>query len=279
MGYYGRVSSRFSWPKYVPVAERRANAAKQVQSAQKKGKALNPVITEGRQIANTFWGKAWCNNLETYSDYSNRLPRGRTYLRNGSVIDLQVSKGRIDAQVMGSSLYKITVEIKAMNESKWKSLVKSCSGKIDSLIELLQGKFSKAVMSILVDQTGGLFPAPREISMRCSCPDSAGLCKHLAAVLYGVGTSIDTKPEWLFLLRHVDHLDLVASASAAEGVGLGGADVVEESALSALFGIEMEGKGAADLPKQLAPKSKVKAKKKAPLKKKKLVKPKAKKKR
>jgi excisionase family DNA binding protein len=233
MGHY--------WPKYVPVAQRRAEAAKHLKKAKGKGLSLNPVAPEGRQIANTFWGKAWCDNLENYSDYENRLPRGRTYLRNGSVLDLQVTKGRVNAQVMGSFLYKITVEIKAMSVNKWKTLVKACAGKIDSLIELLQGKFSKGVMSMIVEKESGLFPKPSEISMQCTCPDHAGLCKHIAAVLYGIGTCLDTKPEWFFLLRHVDHLELVASASES-GIltpSQPSANALDESNLSSLFGIEM----------------------------------------
>lgn len=233
MGHY--------WPEYVPVAKRRAQAAKHLKAAKGKGQSLNPVTPEGRQIANTFWGKAWCDNLENYSDYENRLPRGRTYLRNGSVLDLQVTKGKVNAQVMGSFLYKITVEIKAMSVNKWKTLVKACAGKIDSLIELLQGKFSKGVMSMIVDKESGLFPKPSEISMQCTCPDHAGLCKHIAAVLYGIGTCLDRQPEWFFLMRHVDHLELVASASQSDILTASqpSANALDESNLAGLFGIEM----------------------------------------
>jgi uncharacterized Zn finger protein len=157
------------WAPYVPVAKRKAQAAKHVKAAKAKGKKLNPIEIIGRQIANTFWGKAWCDNLENYSDYENRLPRGRTYVRNGSVIDLQISKGKIHAKVMGSYLYEVDIEIKAMNNQKWKSLIKVCAGKIDSLIELLQGKFSNAVMAMIIDQNYGLFPGPNEISMALGC--------------------------------------------------------------------------------------------------------------
>ena len=240
MGYYKRDSY---WPEYVSVAEKKRQANKEVAKLKQKGITLNPVVIEGRTIAKTFWGKSWCENLESYSDYSNRLPRGRTYVRNGSVIDLQVLKGQIIAQVAGSSIYKICIDFKSMPEDKWQALVKACSGKIDSLIELLQGKFSKGVMEILTEKEGGLFPKPKEISMKCSCPDSATMCKHIAAVLYGIGAAIDEKPEYLFQLRHVDHCDLISSAGA-ETLGQ---DTSKESAfaeedLSSLFGIEMESK-------------------------------------
>ena len=229
------------WAPYVPVAKRRAQAAKHLKNAKSKGKSLNPVIIAGREIANTFWGKAWCDNLENYSDYANRLPRGRTYVRNGSVLDLQISKGKIFAQVMGSYLYEVTIEIKAMATLKWISLVKRCSGKIESLIELLQGKFSNGVMSMIIDKESGLFPRPNEIEMECSCPDGVGMCKHTAAVLYGMGACLDQQPEKLFTLRHVDHLELIAQAST-DGIiaaARSSKDALDESDLSAVFGIEM----------------------------------------
>src|SRR5665213_273756 len=88
---------------YVPVAERRAKAARELAKlAKKHGQASSPVRLDGRKIASTFWGKAWCDNLEAYSDYANRLPRGRTYLRNGSVIDLRIEPGKVQALVCGS---------------------------------------------------------------------------------------------------------------------------------------------------------------------------------
>lgn len=229
------------WRQYVSVAARKAQATKHLKAAQKEGKVLNPVVIKGRQIARTFWGRAWCDNLENYSDYANRLPRGRTYVRNGSVIDLQVSKGNIHAQVMGSYLYEVDITIKEMGPLKWQSLVKACSGKIDSLVELLQGKFSNAVMAMIIDPNNGLFPRPNEISMECSCPDGVGMCKHTAAVLYGIGARLDLQPEWLFKLRHVDHLQLIVQASADGIIALSkpSADVLEESDLSSLFGIEI----------------------------------------
>lgn len=229
------------WAPYVPVAKRKAKAAKYLQNAKKKGKTLNPVVIEGRQIAKTFWGKAWCDNLENYSDYANRLPRGRTYVRNGTVIDLQISKGKIAAQVMGSSLYKVTIEIKAMTPSKWSSLVNKCAGKIDSLIELLQGKLSKEVMVEIIDKKRGLFPRSSEIVMECSCPDGVGMCKHSAAVLYGIGACLDQQPEQLFVLRHVDHQELIAKATA-DGISATLQpieDALEESELASVFGVEM----------------------------------------
>ncbi len=260
---WGKKKSQYEsyWAPYVPVSERKKNAAKHIDSMKKKGQQLNPVVIDGRTIAKSFWGKAWCENLEAYSDYSNRLPRGRTYVRNGSVIDLQITPGQIAAQVMGSSLYKITITINSMVKNKWNDLVKSCSGKIDSLIELLQGLFSKSVMEVMIEKETGLFPKPKEISMKCSCPDSAGLCKHLAAVLYGVGSMLDAKPEWLFTLRNVDPADLIASADTSSAlIPAAAANALEESDLSTLFGIELETSAPSVKPKVKAgAKAKVKA--------------------
>ena len=95
------------YPPYVPVAKRRQQAEKKVQALKKKGHDINPIVVEGRMIAKTFWGKAWCKHLESFSDYENRLPRGRTYVRNGSVIDLKLSAGQIKALVSGSSIYRV----------------------------------------------------------------------------------------------------------------------------------------------------------------------------
>jgi uncharacterized Zn finger protein len=241
MGSYSR--RKYSqWAPYVPVAERRKKALTHIKSITKDGTALNPVVIEGRTIAKTFWGKAWCENLESYSDFENRLPRGRTYVRNGSVIDLQITKGHVHAKVMGSSLYRVTIQILPMAQGKWDALVKTCAGKIDSLIELLQGKFSDAVMKVLSNQQNGLFPKPHEIEMSCSCPDYAGMCKHIAATLYGVGAALDSQPERLFDLRHVNHLDLVSSVGTGDALTTTHVAVtgIEEKELSSLFGIEID---------------------------------------
>lgn len=234
------------WKPYVPVAQRRAQAQKAVAKAQKAGKDMQPVVIEGRTIARTFWGKAWCDNLEAYSDYENRLPRGRAYVRNGSVIDLKIEPGKILAQVIGSSRYTVEIGIAAMPGARWNSLVKECTGSIASLVELLQGKFSKAVMERLCQPKTGLFPAPQDIRLACSCPDWATMCKHVAAVLYGVGARLDTQPELLFTLRRVDPGDLVTQAAlpAKTRKAPSKAKVLDEAGLADVFGIEL-----ADSPK------------------------------
>lgn len=233
-----------NWAPYVPVAERRRQAEKECEALRKQGKSVQPVRC-GRTIATTFWGKAWCENLEAYSDLANRLPRGRTYARNGSVVDLQISQGRIEARVSGSSLYRITITISSLETARWKAVVEQCSSQIDSLVELLQGRFSQGVMEVITHAQKGLFPSSRQLRMSCSCPDSAAMCKHLAAVLYCVGAQLDMSPELFFKLRGVDHLELLASAGAKlpGKAPSKGRKVLGKAGLSGVFGIELEDGG------------------------------------
>jgi len=205
------------WPAYVPVAERRRKAEREVARLRKKGHSVAPVRIEGRAIAATAWGKAWCDNLESYRDYESRLPRGRTYVRNGSVIDLQVGRCEVEALVSGSSIYKVTVGIAAMPAAQWRSICADCAGRIESLVELLQGRLSKGVMERMCRQGTGLFPKPSEIRFSCSCLDHASMCKHVAAVLYGVGARLDESPDQLFRLRAVDAGDLMAGRQCGAG--------------------------------------------------------------
>lgn len=234
----------YGFREYVPVAQRIAQGKKQATTkAKEEGRKPAPVVISGQKIATTFWGKAWCEHLESYSDYSNRLPRGRTYARNGSVVDLLISTGRVNAIVAGSDVYDIDISIDPLKSTVWKKIRSDCSASIDSLLDLLAGRFSDGVMQRLTRRGDGLFPAPGEIHMKCSCPDWAGLCKHLAAVLYGVGSHLDRRPELLFLLRGVDHTELVGEAVSAENLetafGSSSAGLQGED-LGAMFGIELD---------------------------------------
>ena len=235
MGYFG-------WKPYVPVAERRKKAEKAAAKMQKNGIALTPVIGGRGSIAKTFWGKAWCENLERYSDYANRLPRGRTYVRNGSVIDLQIADGAVRAKVMGSSLYQVGVNVSAVPAHQWQAISTDCAGSVSTLVELLQGRLSKAVMERICMANTGLFPAPKEISFTCSCPDLASMCKHVAAVLYGIGVRLDTQPDLLFSLRRVDAKDLIAQAGERLPKNKktpAATKVLDAALLNDVFGIEM----------------------------------------
>jgi uncharacterized Zn finger protein len=229
------------WPAYVPAAERRRRAAQEAKKLRKKG-PVEPVTIEGRQIASTFWGKAWCDNMESYRDFESRLPRGRSYARNGSVIDLKIAPGKVTALVSGSELYRVAIDITHLPKKNWGAIQADCAGSIDSLVELLQGKLSKAVMERLCRQDAGLFPKPSDIRFSCTCPDYASMCKHVAAALYGVGARLDHKPELLFRLRAVDETELVADLDVAlpmSGKDMGSGKILEGGDLSALFGLDL----------------------------------------
>lgn len=232
----------WGWRPYVSVAERRSTAAREMEKRKKKGHTVSPVFVKGRKIATTFWGKAWCENLERYSDYASRLPRGRTYVRNGSVLDLQITTGSIQACVSGSDLYTVELKIAPVKKAHWKSICDDCAGTIDSMIELLKGQLSKSVMDRICRPTAGLFPSPGEIELSCSCPDWASMCKHVAAVLYGIGARFDHQPELLFRLRGVDEKELIAEAG--KGMPLVGpapasGRVLDGTDLSDLFDLDM----------------------------------------
>jgi uncharacterized Zn finger protein len=235
----------YGFKPYVPVAQRRAQAVREVARRTKSGQKVTPICSNGRAITSTFWGQAWCTNLEGYSDFENRLPRGRTYVRNGSVVHLEMNKGKIKALVSGSELYEIEIDISSLPKQSWQSLKAQCAGKIGTLVELLQGKLSKAVMELVTHRQQGLFPKPGEIEMSCSCPDYAGMCKHIAAVMYGVGNRLDSSPELLFLLRGVDHLELIEQAIPSAPIGTGSkTPTLAASDLGAIFDIELDGESA-----------------------------------
>jgi uncharacterized Zn finger protein len=229
----------FTWGPRKSVADRRADAAREIQAAARRGQALSPVVITGRKIAQTFWGKAWCDNLERYRDFAYRLERGRSYVRSGSVVDLRIAAGEIAARVHGSSLYDVSIEIDAVGGDAWRAIQRDCAGSIGSRIELLAGKLSQPVMARLCADRTGLFPAPSAIRFTCSCPDVASMCKHVAAAMYGVGARLDQSPELLFTLRRVALDELLAAAVSELPAAPSAARVLASDGLAALFGIEL----------------------------------------
>ena len=224
----------YDWMPYVSVGERRNKAER---AAAKLGDS-SPVVIKGNRIAHTFWGKSWCENLEHYGDYANRLPRGRTYVRSGCVIDLKINRGLVTALVSGSQVYQIEVKVGAIPQQRWKAVCHDVVGQIDSLVALVKGEFDKTVMERLCQQKTGLFPQPSEINFKCDCPDAARMCKHISAVLYGIGARLDENPELLFLLREVNQQDLIAHAGKSMTKPKS-SRVLETGNLSEMFGIEI----------------------------------------
>lgn len=228
------------------VGELRAQAEKKIKSLTKSGQKLQPVeaATSRGQIAKSFWGKAWCKHLEAFSDYEYRLPRGRSYIRHGAVIDLKIKPQKVTALVNGSELYELSVTIDALDPKKWAAIKAKCQGKIGSLIELLQGKLSDEIMSLVMDTKEGLFPKPSEIHFNCNCPDWADMCKHVAASLYGVGARLDESPELLFKLRGVDQAELITLDSAVSDLTKTKSSrrrrTLDTETVSDVFGIELD---------------------------------------
>jgi len=248
------------WAPYVPVAQRHANAMYEMAELRKKGKDIQPVRIEGRTIARSFWGKGWCDHLESFSDFENRLPRGRTYVRNGSVCHLAIRPGHIEAIVSGSDLYQISIRIKKLKPATWKSVKKKCSGRIGSMLELLQGRLSDQVMTVVTDRTHGLFPQPHEIQLDCDCPDWAVMCKHVAAVLYGVGSRLDHQPELLFLLRDVEAKELISTEMTVPDAVTSG-ETLDDDQLGDIFGIDLDVAGGEQPTPKTGPKKQRRANK------------------
>ncbi|MBI5184973.1 MAG: hypothetical protein HZA01_04515 [Nitrospinae bacterium] len=240
--------SYWGFPRYVPVAEKKAKAQRNRDKLLKKNLDLKPVLLAGKTIARTWWGKSWNENLERYADYSNRIGRGRSYVRHGAVLDLQIAPGEVKTLVQGSQSkpYSIVIRIKSIPKDIWKRIKAACEGKLESMHELLMGEFPKTLGEIFMEKGAGLFPAPKEIEFSCSCPDWASMCKHVAASLYGVGARLDEDPSLFFKLRNANIGDLAAQAvedrtkKLLKKAETKSARVLEDSGLSELFGIEME---------------------------------------
>lgn len=231
------------WPAYIPVAQRRAIAKREMERLRKQGQRIEPIVIEGRRITRTFWGDAWCAHLQSFASIANRLDRGRTYVRNGSICHLEIQNGLVRALVMGTELYEVQIDIKPLGKARWQQIRERCAGNVGSLVDLLQGRLSDPVMAVVTNRAEGLFPKPREIESRCSCPDFAVICKHVAAVYYGVGARLDKRPELLFALRGVDHEALVDDhVQAVTTLTLGGSDSsrIADDNLSDVFGIELD---------------------------------------
>ena len=241
MGYWG-------FPEYETVAEKKAKAAKKLEQLRKKMPDIAPVAIEGNTLARTWWGKSWNKNLERYADYSNRIGRGKSYVRHGAVLDLKIQGGQVTALVQGTRAkpYEVVIRIAPVKKANWDHIRKQCQGELRSLTDLLAGKFPKELGDIFLAEGKGLFPTPTEISFDCSCPDWASMCKHVAATLYGIGARLDEDPLLLFTLRQADTDELVAQAVQEKtGDLLARADrkssrVIGDADLSGLFAIDMD---------------------------------------
>ena len=240
----------WGFPEYETVAEKKAMAAKKLEQLRKKKPSIAPVVIEGNTLARTWWGKSWNRNLERYADYSNRIGRGKSYVRHGAVLDLKIEGGQATALVQGTRVkpYEVVIRIAPITKTNWDRIRKQCQGELRSLSDLLDGKFPKELGDIFLAEGKGLFPTPKEISFSCSCPDWASMCKHVAAALYGIGTRLDENPLLFFTLRQADTNELVARAVQEKTgdllarAGKKSSRVIDDADLSGLFGIDMDAK-------------------------------------
>ena len=237
----------WGYPEYVTVAEKKARAARKLKELSKKNANMKPVIIEGSAIARTWWGKAWNRNLEQYADYSNRMGRGRNYVRHGAVLDLQIEAGEVNALVQGSRQkpYSVSIKIQTLKKERWHKIKTSCEDTLESFQEMLAGAFPKALAEIFTSRDTGMFPAPCEIQFSCSCPDWASMCKHVAAVLYGVGARLDENPKLFFKLRDADISELIKQTvtdktkKLLEKAARKSSRIIEDTDLSTVFGIDL----------------------------------------
>ena len=236
--YYGGYT-------YTSVAELKAKAKKYISDQLKKGVKLSPVEIEGRIIAKSWWGKAWCENLERYADYYSRLERGRKYVRANCVIDLKIEAGKVTGLVQGSDSkpYSIEVKIDKLDEEQYGHIVEKCAFKIQNINDLVKGNFPDDLKALFTEKDTGLFPPMSKIHFNCSCPDWADMCKHVAAVLYGVGARFDNDPLLLFTLRGVDMEKLIGNAikdriaSMIENAARPSRRIMSDKAMQEVFGI------------------------------------------
>ena len=262
-----RYSYYSGFPRYVSVGEKRAKAERKLDQLKKKRPDIEPLILSGYQIANTWWGRAWNKNLEKYADYSNRIGRGRSYIRNGFVLDFKINSGEVTSLVQGTrpNPYKVAIKIKPLNKKAWNEIKQECEGKIESLQELIEGRVPEELTAIFTATGKGLFPSPKEIEFDCSCPDWASMCKHVAATLYGVAVKLDQDPKLFFLLRNAEMGDLITKAvqdksrKMLEKAKKKTSRVLDNVDASRMFGIEIEERRS-KTPKN---KPKIKSKKKS----------------
>ena len=227
---------------YVSVAQKKAQAKNLARRLQEERPDLRLVCPQGRTIAASFWGKAWCRHLKTYADHVNRIGRGRSYVLNSAVCHLEVSSGRLEALVAGSHghPYKVTVTVQPVGQSQWRAITEACAGRVGSMLDLLSGRFPKEIMARVSDPETGLFPKLGELKFACSCPDWAQMCKHVAAVLYALGHRLDEEPELLFTLRGVDPGELANLQALGQVASAGAPADISAEALSAMLGIELD---------------------------------------
>lgn len=263
MSRYRSRYNDYGFAPYVSVGEKKERSEKQVAKLRKKNPNLAPVVLPTRTLAHSWWGKSWNNNVERYADFANRLDRGRSYVRCGCVLDLQVKQGEVHSLVAGSGSkpYKIKIEIAPLPQHQLSHITNQAKEKLQSLTELLAGKFPTDLQDLFFDREAGLFPTPNDISFDCNCPDWAITCKHVAATLYGIGARLDEDPSLFFTLRHIDQSALVSEVIATQtdallkkaASGTGRRRRLADSDVGAVFNVDLQQHSAPPIPENPKP--------------------------
>ncbi len=216
------------------AAELETLAAARLAELQAAGEELHPVVSRSRALVSHFWGKAWMRHLAACEAGGLCLAPGRTLLRHGCVLDVQLAPGLIRARVSTQRLEEVELHLAPLDEERQAELVQLCQGRIDSLVSLMEGRVDETVLAPLCDPQLGLLPEPADWRMHCSCADWAEPCPHAAAAIYAAGVLIDADPSLLFTLRSLDPATLLRPTAQAEASDFAAGD------LGKLFGIELD---------------------------------------
>ncbi|EDN70096.1 SWIM Zn-finger [Beggiatoa sp. PS] len=163
------------------------------------------------KFSRTWWGQRFIEALEAFTD-TNRLGRGRSYARNGKILNYEVNDGKITAKVRGSinpyfgvykePRYKVSIEIKQISAQHWSKTIKYMGSKASVVSKLLLNEVPDNIEDCFVDSNLQLLPhSSKDFKTTCSCPDYANPCKHIAGVYYLVASQLDEDPLLLFELR------------------------------------------------------------------------------
>jgi len=168
-----------------------------------------------RQFGHTWWGRAWLDALEERGLADpTRLPRGRTYARQGRVVDSELSPGQLRAQVQGTDLYVSSLNVRLLTDYEWNDALDTIMTKAANAAALLSGELPKALADLLLPNAGDLNPD-------CTCPDWADLCKHAAALCYIAADLFDEDPFALLALRGRDRQDVLTEVRRRRSAALG----------------------------------------------------------
>ncbi|MGH9066476.1 MAG: SWIM zinc finger family protein [Acidimicrobiales bacterium] len=190
-------------------------------------KVTRPVARRPRArqgFGQTWWGRAWVEAIEGRARLDpNRLPRGRTYARRGSVGELGVEPGVVRAAVQGSRAkpYAVWVRVRPFDDGEWDRLLDSVASRLGHAAALLDGELPAELSEDVAAAGLDLLPGLGEVQPRCTCPDWADPCKHSAAVCYLIADALDADPFLLLLLRGRSREEVMAAVRRRRGAALG----------------------------------------------------------